>query len=385
MAGIVVGSVDHKVGNTGDSANNNQELFTVVYNFLNSKYTRIAANFGTGGTGFDFWDGADPSGENAFAVFRTGSAAVPFDVMIQWADTENWGKMKLLSSTILDGVGIVAAMREDGTDPFNGGPVLLGSDTNASVDTSSNFVLRIRPNQVDPYTAMAVTSGAATAKTTIRNDLNAAFTLNGLPFVAAVEGTNQLKIYALELSDVDIDTFANGSTLNTPLGLTDGATVDPNLGADEVPPNGVAPAWSDGSSTLHMLDYANGDNGSHGNGTISTDRNNMYRIGYDYGNPTTSWGRIHCIADNDGLFIAYTAPTPPTRPSTSERTPRGQGPRLRTACAPSTTPTTWGSGSRCWDCTGPPLGTAQARAGSSGTCRPTTPGSSTWTRSPRIS
>jgi hypothetical protein len=149
---------------------------------------------------------------------------------------------------------------------------------------------------------LAVTSGAATPKTTIRDDLNALFVSNSLPFVAAVEGTNQLKIYGLNLADVDIDLFANGSTLNTPLGLSDGATVDPNLGADEVPPNGVRPVWAAGSSVLHMFDYANGDNGNHGNGVISTDRNNMYRLGADLF-ATTTFNRVHFVGDDDGFFV----------------------------------------------------------------------------------
>jgi hypothetical protein len=108
--------------------------------------------------------------------------------------------------------------------------VLLGSDTNASVDTSVNDTLRIRVNAQSAYTVIAVTSGATTAKTDIRDDLNAAFLSNSLPFIATIEGTNQIQIATIDpnlgpIAGLDIDLFANGSTLNTPLGFTDGATL----------------------------------------------------------------------------------------------------------------------------------------------------------------
>ena len=105
---------------------------------------------------------------------------------------------------------------------------LTGSDTNASVDTSSNDTLRIRAAATDAFTVIAVTSGVTTAKTDIRDDLNTDFVSNGLPFVAKIVGTNQLRIYSTgtntgESARLENDTFANGSTLNTPLGLTDGS------------------------------------------------------------------------------------------------------------------------------------------------------------------
>jgi len=105
---------------------------------------------------------------------------------------------------------------------------LRGTDTNANVDTSANDTLRIR--QAGNYYVIAVTSGAATPKTTIRDDLNTAFAAAGLQFVASVVGTNQLQIDSVAPNSgpgavLDIDTIANGSTLNTPLGLTDGATL----------------------------------------------------------------------------------------------------------------------------------------------------------------
>ena len=51
---------------------------------------------------------------------------------------------------------------------------LTGSDTAVNVDTSVNDTLRIRSSAALAYTVIAVTSGAATAKTVIRDDLTAA-------------------------------------------------------------------------------------------------------------------------------------------------------------------------------------------------------------------
>lgn len=108
--------------------------------------------------------------------------------------------------------------------------VLLGADTAATVDTSTNDTLRIRTNGQQAYTVIAVTAGAATAKTVIDTDLNAAFVAAGLPFSSSIVGTNQIQITTTgtnvgPLAGLDIDTFANGSLLNTPLGFTDGATL----------------------------------------------------------------------------------------------------------------------------------------------------------------
>lgn len=115
------------------------------------------------------------------------------------------------------------------TDVLNEHAVLSlrGSDTNANVDTSVNDTLRIR--QAGNYIVIAVTSGAATPKTTIRDDLNAAFLANGLDFIASVVGTNQIQIDSVAPNSgpsavLDIDTIGNGSTLNTPLGFADGFT-----------------------------------------------------------------------------------------------------------------------------------------------------------------
>lgn len=112
---------------------------------------------------------------------------------------------------------------------YGGTILLLGTEQSASVDTSTNDTLRIRANS-GPYVDIVVTGGGTTAKTVIRDDLNTGFLANDLPFLASIEGTNQIQITSIApnvgpTAVIDIDTFANGSLLNTPLGLSDGATV----------------------------------------------------------------------------------------------------------------------------------------------------------------
>lgn len=108
-------------------------------------------------------------------------------------------------------------------------PVLVvGTDTAATVDTTSNDTLRIRANPGDAFTVIAVTAGGTTAKTTIESDLNTAFGSNNLPFLASIVGTNQLQIESTitgPTAYLEIDTVANGSTLSTAVGFAAGGVV----------------------------------------------------------------------------------------------------------------------------------------------------------------
>jgi hypothetical protein len=79
-----------------------------------------------------------------------------------------------------------------------------------------------------------VTSGAVTAKTTIRDDLNAAFTANGLDLTASIAGTNQIQIDSAVPNSgpsayVEVDTVANGSTLNNAIGYAVGGVTEVGL------------------------------------------------------------------------------------------------------------------------------------------------------------
>jgi hypothetical protein len=140
MAGTIVKSLDHKSATSG--ANAIQEQFKILYDFLQlmvaaGHCTRIALQYGSGGTGTDFHDGANPFGENAFAVYTWGSGAgTARDIMIQWASASAFGASPgnpgAVNGGTGDGVGIVMATREDGTSPWAGGTADDGSDTKAA-------------------------------------------------------------------------------------------------------------------------------------------------------------------------------------------------------------------------------------------------------------
>lgn len=115
---------------------------------------------------------------------------------------------------------ITAFLTEDAVVPVS----TTGTDTAATVDTSSNDTLRIRRGASDAYVVVTVTSGATTAKTVIANDLNLAFLNQGLPFVASVGASNELIIKSKAPNTgpsgrLQIDTVANGSTLSTAVGF----------------------------------------------------------------------------------------------------------------------------------------------------------------------
>jgi hypothetical protein len=101
---------------------------------------------------------------------------------------------------------------------------ILGTDTAASVNTTVNKTLLIRDTATHAYSSITVTSGAATAKTTIVTDLTAGFLSAGLALTAVIAGTNQIKI-TTTAGYIDIDTVAHGSNLNTAVGFPAGNTI----------------------------------------------------------------------------------------------------------------------------------------------------------------
>lgn len=134
------------------------EYFVSLYNFLNGLssigVTRIASNYGTavsgfGGNGFGYWDtspNATP-GSNAWAVFRFGSAQVPFNVLIQVQNINNTTGGTALGSnttyttsmgvtsnlTTMYGNLISVAQRADGVNPWNGGTANVGADAKNAI------------------------------------------------------------------------------------------------------------------------------------------------------------------------------------------------------------------------------------------------------------
>lgn len=137
MAGTIKGSIDHQLGDGLIAPpDTNQMAFKVIYDFFAvtmagaGHCTLIANNYGASGTGTDFFDGANPFGENAWAVFRFGSSATPFYILVQWADAASIGTSpgNPGSGYATDGVYFQMALREDGGNPWNGGTAAAGAD-----------------------------------------------------------------------------------------------------------------------------------------------------------------------------------------------------------------------------------------------------------------
>src|SRR5512137_1556185 len=103
---------------------------------------------------------------------------------------------------------------------------IVGTNTAATVDTTTNYTLRIRLSPLLSYTVVTlVTQGVGTAKTTIVSELNTAFIAAGLSVRAQIVGTNQVALYDPNSTTngyIQIDSVANGSTLSTAVGWTTG-------------------------------------------------------------------------------------------------------------------------------------------------------------------
>jgi hypothetical protein len=143
--------------------NGNQENFVNCKQFFDALVTAgygaiHASNYGAGGTGFDFHDGANPCGENAFFVFEWatstlrpggGSALGKVYTLVQWCDASSFGTAPgnpgLMNGTgTIDGVGFQTAFLEDGNSPWNGGTAAAGADAKgAQVWTAGASTLHI--------------------------------------------------------------------------------------------------------------------------------------------------------------------------------------------------------------------------------------------------
>lgn len=100
---------------------------------------------------------------------------------------------------------------------------VLGSNTSASVDTSSNNTLRIRQGS-GSFLSITVPTGASVSKASIATSLTTVMLANGMEAMAAVSGNNQILIYSTgsnkgPSASLEIDTVANGSTLSTAVGF----------------------------------------------------------------------------------------------------------------------------------------------------------------------
>jgi len=147
MAGTLHGKKDVYVNTVG--SNNAQEGFKSLFDFfedlvdVHGYCTRVALNWGSGGTGTDFWDGANPFGSNAFAVYcfpPSPQRLWSWYILIQWSAGATFGSAPGNPGLTDGGTGggvsniafAVAAALDSGdnpANPWNGTSNFDGADT----------------------------------------------------------------------------------------------------------------------------------------------------------------------------------------------------------------------------------------------------------------
>lgn len=140
MAGTIYGSVNHFLNNTTGANFGILNLhFVTIYNFLNSHWTRIAANYGaaiTGydGNGFNYFDApSGQTGNGAWAVFRTnGNKLPPYNVVLKIGNGAGWTDFRYNGNTFSNGVAMGGCLLDNGLDGWAGTTNNNGNDTAAS-------------------------------------------------------------------------------------------------------------------------------------------------------------------------------------------------------------------------------------------------------------
>lgn len=137
----------------------NQEHAVNWFRFLrhcasNGLCTIVASQWN--GSGENFHDEANPLGENAFIYAEFDVGVKLFGILIQWADSDNFGTAPgnpglLQGSASNDGVGIQFAIREDGTSPWAGTTGDTGANTKGTpVWTPGGSVVHVFPRSNNP-------------------------------------------------------------------------------------------------------------------------------------------------------------------------------------------------------------------------------------------
>ena len=138
----VKGRIECRIQPTGYASG---DFFVTLHNFLLNlpNCTRIACNFGSGGTGFDYADtnSGKVLGTNAFYVFRFSSALIPFYVLVQMVTYNATGAAPgalaiaspgNLSNTLgaASNVGVCISIAQllSGGSPWAGGTANAGAD-----------------------------------------------------------------------------------------------------------------------------------------------------------------------------------------------------------------------------------------------------------------
>jgi hypothetical protein len=154
-----LGVIEQLLPDNGDTAQTVRDHFTAIKNSFDYFVTQgamsaIASNDGSGGTGFDFSDGANPSGHDAWAVYRMDNATIPYYILIQWNFASGYGANGggLASGASSFGVGCTIAMSSDASTPWNGSTNFNGADTKGTpvwVPNTGNLLAFPRSNSVD--------------------------------------------------------------------------------------------------------------------------------------------------------------------------------------------------------------------------------------------
>lgn len=110
--------------------NRNRNIHAEMVKVLDSApgWQRIASNYGTGGTGLDATGQANPSGEEAWAVWRNVSGSTAHDVAIKWSWTNFYTAGQFEGGASNWGVGLSVAFHSS-SQAWNGSTNNNGSDT----------------------------------------------------------------------------------------------------------------------------------------------------------------------------------------------------------------------------------------------------------------
>jgi len=126
--GLVVRTPYNNSGSSNSNRNRNVHAEIVQIMDAATGWNRFASNYGTSGTGLDATGGINPSGEEAFVVYRSVSSSNPCDIIIKWSYNQFYAAGKLQVGASNWGVGIGVAFHSS-SQAWNGTIVNGGTDT----------------------------------------------------------------------------------------------------------------------------------------------------------------------------------------------------------------------------------------------------------------
>lgn len=128
MAGLTVLPPYPNSGSTNPERNRNIHAEMVKVFDAAPGWERIASNYGSGGTGLEATGQANPSGEQAWAVWRNVSGSVAHDVAIKWSWSSFYSAGEFEGGSSNWGVGLTVAFHSS-SQAWNGTTSNNGTDT----------------------------------------------------------------------------------------------------------------------------------------------------------------------------------------------------------------------------------------------------------------